>query len=95
MLQLEQSVYAPLGSLLIGSQLNASVDMGCRIAFYAKIIQTLPAEREALGALRVFKPKERVACVDRVVSETEVIGTNLLEKGGNIAPVEVVERTQR
>ena len=88
LLQLEHAVYAPLGSLLIGSQLNtAATDMACRIAFYAKAVQTLPAEKEALKALRVYKPKVREASVDRVVSEYEVIGTNLTEKGGSVAAV--------
>ena len=69
LLQLEHAVYAPLGSLLIGSQLNtAATDTACRIAFYAKAVQTLPAEKEALKALRVYKPKVREASVDRVVS---------------------------
>ncbi|OAO17545.1 selenocysteine-specific elongation factor [Blastocystis sp. ATCC 50177/Nand II] len=86
LLQLEHAVYAPLGSLLIGSQLNtAATDTACRIAFYAKAVQTLPAEKEALKALRVYKPKVREASVDRVVSEYEVIGTNLTEKGGSVA----------
>lgn len=88
LLQLEHAVYAPLGSLLIGSQLNtAATDTACRIAFYAKAVQTLPAEKEALKVLRVYKPKVREASVDRVVSEYEVIGTNLTEKGGSVAAV--------
>ena len=87
LLQLEQTVYAPLGALLIGSQLNSPVDGNCRIAFYAKIIQALPARKEDLSILRVFKPKQRTAIVDRVVNDREVIGTNLTEKGGSIAAV--------
>ena len=58
LLQLEHAVYAPLGSLLIGSQLNtAATDTACRIAFYAKAVQTLPAEKEAVpeGVLQRFK----------------------------------------
>lgn len=81
-------MYAPLGSLLIGSQLNtAATDTSCRIAFYAKLVQALPVEKEALKALRVYKPKMREANVDRVVSEYEVIGTNLIEKGGSVNAV--------
>ena len=51
------------------------------------MIQVLSPEKEALTALRVYKPKMRSAVVDRVVSELEVIGTNLLEKGGSVQPV--------
>lgn len=40
-----------------------------------------------MKALRVYKPKVREASVDRVVSEYEVIGTNLTEKGGSVAAV--------
>lgn len=47
----------------------------------------LSPEKEALTALRVYKPKMRSAVVDRVVSELEIIGTNLLEKGGSVQPV--------
>lgn len=87
LLQLEQTIYAPLGALLIGSQLNSQVDGTCRIAFYAKVIQVLSPKKEDLSVLRVFKPKQRTAMVDRVVNEREVIGTNLTEKGGNISAV--------
>lgn len=44
-------------------------------------------EKDALSSLQIFKPKLRTAKVDRIVSEFEVIGTSLLEKGGNIQPV--------
>lgn len=88
MLQFEQPLYAPLGCLLIGSQLNvATTDSSCRIAFYAKVIQVMTEEKDALSSLQIFKPKLRTAKVDRIVSEFEVIGTSLLEKGGNIQPV--------
>ncbi|KAK8815670.1 hypothetical protein WA538_004795 [Blastocystis sp. DL] len=87
LLQLETPIFAPRGCLLIGSHLNvASSDTSCRIAFYGKVIQVLSPEKEALTALRVYKPKMRSAVVDRVVSELEVIGTNLLEKGGSVQP---------
>ena len=87
LLQLEQSLYAPLGCLLIGSQLNSTTtDSSCRIAFYAKVIQVVTDEKNNLSSLHVFKPKLRTAKVDRVVSEYEVIGTSLLEKGGSIQP---------
>ena len=92
LLQLEQTVYAPLGALLIGSQLNSPVDGSCRIAFYAKIVQALSAKKEDLSILRVFKPKQRTAIVDRIVNEREVIGTNLTEKGGNINAVGLGEK---
>lgn len=79
--------------MLIGSQLNAATsDTSCRIAFYAKAIQALPDDKSALSALLVYKPKVRTASVDRVVSEYEVIGTNLTAKGGSIAPVSTRER---
>ena len=88
LLQLETPIFAPRGCLLIGSHLNvASSDTSCRIAFYGKVVQVLCPEKEALEALRVYKPKMRSAVVDRVVSELEVIGTNLLEKGGSVQPV--------
>ena len=86
LLQLDQTVYAPLGSLLIGSQLNVgTADTGCRIAFYAKVINTI--QLEELPSLLIYKPKERTASVDRVINEYELIGWNLLEKGGNVQPV--------
>lgn len=94
LLQLEQSLYAPLGCLLIGSQLNSTTtDSSCRIAFYAKVIQVVTDEKNNLSSLHVFKPKLRTAKVDRVVSEYEVIGTSLLEKGGSIQPVELPIRS--
>ena len=94
LLQLEQTIYAPLGALLIGSQLNSQVDGTCRIAFYAKVIQILSPKKEDLSILRVFKPKQRTAMVDRVVNEREVIGTNLTEKGGNVTAVGLGRKDQ-
>ena len=44
-------------------------------------------ETDDLANLRIFKPKERTASVDRVVSDMEVIGINLLEKGVSVQPV--------
>lgn len=86
MIQLDQVIYAPLGSLLIGSQLSTnSANSSCRIAFYAKLINVV--EQEKLSSIRIYKPKLRTAIVDRVVDEYQCIGTNLLEKGGNVIPV--------
>ena len=65
----------------------AATETSCRIAFYGKVIEALPQEKDALSVLRIFKPKQRTGCVDRVTGPTELIGTNLLEKGGNILPV--------
>ena len=77
-------IFAPLGSLLIGSQLSGSAnDNSCRIAFYGKIINVV----EDLSALKIYKPKERTATIDRVVDEYECIAANLVEKGGNVLPV--------
>ena len=83
-MQLDQVVYAPLGSLLIGSQLSGSAnDPNCRIAFYGKVVNVI----EDTSLLKVYKPKERMALIDRVVDEYECIGTNLVDKGGNVLPV--------
>ena len=71
---------------MIGSQLNVgTADTGCRIAFYAKVINTI--QPEEMSSLLIYKPKERTASVDRVINEYELIGWNLLEKGGNVQPV--------
>ena len=40
-----------------------------------------------MSSLLIYKPKERTASVDRVINEYELIGWNLLEKGGNVQPV--------
>ena len=57
------------------------------------MIQVVTDEKNNLSSLHVFKPRLRTAKVDRVVSEYEVIGTSLLEKGGSIQPVELPIRS--
>lgn len=87
-LQFDQPICAPLGCLLIGSHLSGpATDANCRIAFYAKVIQAMSSEPDSLSALQIYKPKERTASVDRVVSDMEVIGINLLDKGVSVQPV--------
>jgi len=74
-LQFDAPLHAPLGSLVIGSRLDAggagaAGAAGCRIAFFGRLVAALPPPRAAgehpLAALRLFKRKLKVGTVDRV-----------------------------
>lgn len=67
---------------LIGSRLDSDIHLNqCRIAFCGDVIEIIkfktPAEK---AALKIYKMKERIGNIDRVMDEFVVIGKDLFSK---------------
>jgi len=63
----------PLGSLVIGSRLDADLTANaCRLAFYGRLAEALPSpDVHELSRLRLYKRKTREGVVDKVESKPE------------------------
>lgn len=95
LLQFQQPVYAPRGSLIIGSRLDVdskdtSAMQHCRLSFYGPIKDILESEVE-ISKLGVFVWKEKECEIDRVTDYHggycfEAIGWKLVTKGNSIHP---------
>ncbi|EDV55453.1 selenocysteine-specific elongation factor [Drosophila erecta] len=84
LLQFENPVLAPPHSTLIASKLDMDVhSTSCRLAFWGSISwQTHSSNyiQEELPKLRIFKRKQKVGSIQRVVNTNEVIVGNLFKK---------------
>lgn len=87
MLRFEKPLQVPLHSLLIGSRLDTDIHSNtCRLAFSGRFLCGVDWSSAAERArLRVYKLKERVGTVDRVVDERTLIGRDLFSKGTDMA----------
>mmetsp|Transcript_42722 Transcript_42722/g.71065 ORF Transcript_42722/g.71065 Transcript_42722/m.71065 type:complete len:239 (+) Transcript_42722:81-797(+) len=87
LLTFETPVIAPLGSILIGSRLDADIHVNaCRLAFSGNLLEAVDPsnEHQALSSLKVFKWKTREGIVDRTVDDYTVIGRDLFKKETDI-----------
>lgn len=81
-------IYAPFGSLLIGSRLDSEKhENKCRIAFHGKISCPLPSNTiQTLRSLNIYKYKCKVGFIDRIEGQSgtddsfDVIGRDLFHK---------------
>ncbi|KAH8254221.1 hypothetical protein KR032_008991 [Drosophila birchii] len=84
LLEFESPVLAPPNSTLIASKLDMNVhSSSCRLAFWGRIAwqtQSLNYIQEVLPQLRIFKRKQKVGSIQRVVNASEVIVQNLFKK---------------
>ncbi|XP_033153673.1 selenocysteine-specific elongation factor [Drosophila mauritiana] len=84
LLQFESPVLTPPHSTLIASKLDMDVlSTSCRLAFWGRIAwQTHSSKyfQEELPKLRIFKRKQKVGSIQRVVNTNEVIVQNLFKK---------------
>ncbi|XP_055625638.1 selenocysteine-specific elongation factor [Toxorhynchites rutilus septentrionalis] len=87
LLEFEKPVQATQNALIIGSKLDTDIHANqCRIAFYGHldfIISDKNYATSLLPQLKLFKAKEKVGTIQRVVSETELIAAGLFKKVGN------------
>ncbi|KAH8401252.1 hypothetical protein KR009_004055 [Drosophila setifemur] len=87
LLQFETPVLTSPDSTLIASKLDMDVhSSSCRLAFWGRIAwQTHSVNyiQEELTQLRVFKQKQKVGSIQRVVNPNEVIVQNLFKKETN------------
>ncbi|XP_017060978.1 selenocysteine-specific elongation factor [Drosophila ficusphila] len=84
LLQFETPVLTPPNSTLIASKLDMDVhSSSCRLAFWGRIswqTQSSKYIQDELPKLRVFKRKQKVGNIQRVVNANEVIVQNLFKK---------------
>ncbi|XP_001362069.1 selenocysteine-specific elongation factor [Drosophila persimilis] len=87
LLQFESPVLTTLGTTLIASKLDMDAHSNsCRLAFWGHIAwqtQDTNYAQDVLPKLRVFKRKQKVASIQRVVNANEVIVQNLFKKEAN------------
>ncbi|BFG06511.1 selenocysteine-specific elongation factor [Drosophila madeirensis] len=87
LLQFESPVLTTLGTTVIASKLDMDAHSNsCRLAFWGNIswqTQNSSYAQEVLPKLRVFKRKQKLASIQRVVSANEVIVQNLFKKEAN------------
>jgi len=67
---------------LIASKLDTDINLNtCRLALHGKVIHMFSkSDSKMLDNLKVYKNKERVAQIDRIVDDYNLIGKNLLKK---------------
>lgn len=84
LIELEIPVIAPPNALIIGSKLDMDINSkACRLAFWGNILQSFPQKdykSMILPQLKIFKIKERIGKIQRVICENEVISANLFKK---------------
>eukprot|EP01038_Epipyxis_sp_PR26KG_P008963 gene8963-12085_t len=96
LIQFQQPIYCPLGSLIIGSRLDADTKEGgskanqCRLAFYGPIIESI-SDSEINSKVKIFNWKVKECHVFKLTDVRngglcyEVIGWKLVsEEGGSI-----------
>jgi selenocysteine-specific elongation factor len=84
LLQLETPICVMIGSLLIASKLDTSADVKtCRLAFHGDVELLNPVLDPSF--LKIYKVKERVGAVERIVNEREAIGKQLFSKESDVS----------
>lgn len=94
-LRFQQPVYCPLGSLVIGSRLDADAQEGgsfenqCRLAFYGPIKESLT--EASIPSIRIYNWKVKNATVFKTIDIRnglcfELIAYGLVNESGSIAP---------
>lgn len=77
LIELERPINYLNGSIVIGSKLDTDpLLQKCRIAFHGRFDEQLNNLFKDEDSFKVFKVKERVGSVDRIVSEYRLIGKN-------------------
>ncbi|KAI9208924.1 eukaryotic elongation factor, selenocysteine-tRNA-specific [Polychytrium aggregatum] len=88
LLEFDKPIACPKNSLFITSKLDDDNHAGaCRIAFHGRVQHAMadPNYKEQLAKmLRVYKLKEKVGTIDRVVDERMLIGAKMFKKETNL-----------
>ncbi|GBG89227.1 hypothetical protein CBR_g48935 [Chara braunii] len=75
----DSPIYCPIGSLLIGSRLDADIHVNqCRLAFHGNLVKAIDPEKKE--TLRVYKMKTKEGMIERFVDEHTVIGKGMFKK---------------
>lgn len=82
LLEFDHPITVPLGSIVIGSRLDADINVNqCRLAFHGKLLEVVDTnDAEQMKLLQVYKPKRREGRVDRVQDAQTLLGKDLFKK---------------
>jgi selenocysteine-specific elongation factor len=86
LLEFDAPVVCPNGVQLIGSRLdlNNETTFTCRIGFYGKVCRVFSAQEAVALPVKLFKHKEKVGAVDRIMPNGEMIGRGLFKRDTDI-----------
>ncbi|CAF0851339.1 unnamed protein product [Rotaria sordida] len=89
LVELESPITCQLQSILIGSRLDTDIHVNtCRLAFYGHALDGFTdsdyLNKDLSNKLRIYKRKEKIGFVDRLVDDQTIIGKDLFQKETNI-----------
>ena len=89
LIELESSLVCQLQTILIGSRLDTDIHANtCRLAFYGDVLDGFTdsdyLNKDIPNKLRIYKRKEKLGFIDRLVDSQTIIGRDLFQKETNI-----------
>jgi selenocysteine-specific elongation factor len=89
LIELESTIVCQLQSILIGSRLDTDIHANtCRLAFYGDVLDGFTdsdyLNKDIPNKLRIYKQKEKIGFIDRLVDNQTIIGKDLFQKETNI-----------
>jgi selenocysteine-specific elongation factor len=89
LIELESTIACQLQSILIGSRLDTDIHANtCRLAFYGDVLDGFTdsdyLNKDIPHKLRIYKRKEKIGFIDRLVDSQTIIGKDLFQKETNI-----------
>ncbi|CAF3631096.1 unnamed protein product [Adineta steineri] len=89
LVELESTIPCQLGSILIGSRLDTDIHTNtCRLAFYGHVLDGFTdsdyINKDLPTKLRIYKRKEKIGFIDRLVDDQTIIGKDLFQKETNL-----------
>lgn len=86
---MESTIACQLQSILIGSRLDTDIHANtCRLAFYGHVLDGFTdsdyVTKDLPTRLRIYKRKEKIGFIDRIVDGQTLIGKDLFQKDTNI-----------
>ena len=89
LIELESPIACQLQTIIIGSRLDTDIHVNtCRLAFYGDVLEGFTdsdyLNKDIPKKLRVYKRKEKVGFIDRMVDNQTIIGKDLFQKETNL-----------
>ena len=89
LIELESTIACQFQSIMIGSRLDTDIHANiCRLAFYGHVLDGFTnsdyLNKELPNKLRIYKRKEKIGFVDRLIDDQTIIGRDLFQKETNI-----------
>ncbi|GAM21635.1 hypothetical protein SAMD00019534_048100, partial [Acytostelium subglobosum LB1] len=89
LLVFEHQVLCPLQSVIIGSKLDVNLDSStCRIAFHGHLLEGIDVTNKQYlnDHLQIYKTKSKEGSVERIHSDSTLIGKNIFGKDTDMSP---------